>query len=517
MTASYKVIYNTGILYLRTALTAGITLYTTRLLLDLLGISDYGIYNLISGVVLMLSFLNAAMTMSTQRYLSYSQGKDDFEMQKKVFNESIKLHFVVGITIVILLEIAGIFLFGNFLNIPNDRMFTARLVYHLLAVSSFFSVLSVPYAAALTSHENMFWVAMVNTVEALLKTLATVMLFFISGDRLIYFGVFMALISVVSFVLYASYCLKKYPECHYESGSREKKLLKELSFFAGWNVFGAFCGTIRMQGLAIVLNLFFGAVINAAYGIANQLSVQMYFFSGTLLRTIEPQIMKSEGANNRQRMLRLSMMAGKFSFFLLAIFAIPCIFEMNQLLSFWLKEVPEYTAIFCSLILISLLINLLTVGLQSSFQAAGKIKLFQLIVGTLLLLNLPVAYFLLKTGNPPYTVLISYILIELLACGIRLFLAKKIMGLSIPEYCDKVLFKEIRPVMTIVLSAFLCTCFLDMPYRFLITLPVSMLMFTVSIYYSGLCSDEKQLIYSFLRRVMSYLGHREQSAGKVLL
>ncbi|MDR3062300.1 MAG: oligosaccharide flippase family protein, partial [Dysgonamonadaceae bacterium] len=434
MTASNKVIYNTGILYLRMVLTAGISLYTTRVLLEQLGVSDYGIYNLVSGVVAMLSFLNTAMTTSTQRYLSFSQGKGDVEMQKNVFSESLRLHFFVGIVIVIFLEIAGLFLFGGFLNIPEERMLTAKAIYHFLAVSVFFTVLAVPYTAALTARENMLWIAIVNTAETLLRLVATLLLFIATGDKLIYFGLYSALITVVSFVLYVVYCTKKYRECHFDNRSRKKDLLKELSSFAGWNIFGALCGTARMQGLAVILNLFFGTVINAAYGVANQLSLQLNFFSATLLRTINPQIMKSEGANNRQRMLRLSMIAGKFSFFLLAVFAIPCIFEMPRLLIFWLKEVPEYTAVFCSLILVTILINQLTVGLQSSFQAIGKIKVYQLLVGTLLLLNLPIAYFLLKAGNPPYIVLVSYLLIESSACVMRLLLAKKMAGLSIREY-----------------------------------------------------------------------------------
>ncbi len=508
MTASNKVIYNTGILYLKMALTAGISLYTTRLLLEQLGVSDYGIYNLISGVVAMLSFLNTAMTTSTQRYLSYSQGKGDLEMQRNVFSESIKLHFVVGIAIVALLEIAGIFLFSGFLNIPDDRIFTAKLIYHFFAVSVFFTVLAVPYNAALTARENMLWIAIVNTVETVLRLLATVLLLFVSNDKLIYFGLYTALITVVSFILYGTYCSKKYPECRYESGSKKKELLKELSSFAGWNVFGALCGTARMQGLAVILNIFFGATINAAYGVANQISLQLNLFSAMLLRAINPQIMKSEGANNRQRMLRLSMMAGKFSFFLLAIFAIPSIFEMNYLLSFWLKNVPDYTAIFCSLILTTILINQLTVGLQSSFQAMGQIKVYQVLVGILLLLNLPIAYFLLKAGHPPYVVLISYLLIESSACVMRLYLAKKMIGLSIREYCEKVFFREMIPMAVIILTAFACTYFLNMPYRFLITLPASMLSFTVSVYFTGLCDDEKQLVHSFLQRVFRLIPRR---------
>ncbi len=517
MTASNKVIYNTGILYVRMLFTAGISLYTTRLLLEQLGVSDFGIYNLVSGVVAMLAFLNFAMATSTQRYLSFLQGKGDTEMQKSVFNESIRLHFIVGILIVVILEVGGLFLFNGFLNIPDDRMLTAKIIYHFFAVSVFFTVLAVPYTAALAARENMLWVAIVSTVETFLKLISTLLLFFITGDKLIYYGFYTALITVVSFVLYGIFCAKKYPECNYDPKSRKKGLMKELLSFAGLNVFGAFCGTARMQGLAIILNLFFGAVINTAYGIANQLSMQLSFFSSTLLRTINPQIMKSEGSGNHERMLRLSMMAGKFSFFLLAVLAIPSIFEMPQLLAFWLKEVPDYTIVFCELILITILVNQLTIGLQSSFQAMGEIKIYQIFSGGILLLNLPVAYFLLKAGNPPYIVLVSYLIVEFITCAIRLVLAKRIANLSISEYVEKVFLKSLIPVVVIVLTAYSCTQLLDMPYRFLITFPVSMLTFVIAVYFTGLCDDEKRLLQSFLQRAISFFVAFKKNIGVKVL
>jgi O-antigen/teichoic acid export membrane protein len=315
------------------------------------------------------------------------------------------------------------------------------------------------------------------------------------------YGLLTAILGGISFLLYAGYCLKKYNECTLMEYKIDKPLIKELSSFAGWNLFGALCGIGRTQGLAVLLNMFFGTIINAAYGVANQVAGQMNFFSATMLRALNPQIMKSEGMNDRQRMLRLSMMASKFGFFLLAFIAIPCIFEMPAILKFWLKDVPEYTTVFCSLVLIGSLANQLTIGLQSAIQATGKIKKYQSIVGSILLLNLPVSYILLKLNFPAYSVLIGFICIELIACGFRLVFLKKIAGLSIREYFNRVFFKELLPLLILILTCWLITYTIVFNFRFIATCTVSIVIFAVCIYFMGLCKDEKVIVDNMLSKM----------------
>ena len=503
MNAANRVILNTAILYTKMLITIGITLYSTRLVLNALGASDYGIFNLIAGVITMLSFLNAAMTNSTQRYLSYHQGTKDFEMQKKIFTNSWMLHIVIGFFVVGLLLVLMPFLFGGFLNIPADRIPTAKAIYYFMSVSVFFTVVSVPFTASLNAHENMLWIAIVNIIESFLKLgIALSLAWFIQPERLVVYGILMAMLSVITFLLYAGFCLKKYNECSVKNYRIDKPLMKELSSFAGWNLFGNLAWIGRTQGLSIILNIFLGTVVNAAYGIANQVAGQIIFFSATMLRAINPQIMKSEGMNDRQRMLRLSMMASKFGFFLLAFIAIPCIFEMPVILKIWLKNVPENTVIFCSLVLVAMMTNQLTVGLQSAIQATGKIKVYESIVGSILLFNLPVAYVLLKTGFPAYSVLISFICMEFIACFFRLFFLKKIAGLSIREYFERVFLKEIIPISTIILTCCIIVNFIDFEFRFLLTGIVSLVVFTSSIYLTGLCADERTLVNNLLKRVI---------------
>jgi O-antigen/teichoic acid export membrane protein len=516
MSAAKRVALNTAVLYGRMLITMGITLYSTRIVLNALGSAEYGIFNLVAGVILMMSFLNTAMATSTQRYLSFYQGKKDLEMQKKVFTNSLFLHFLIGIVIVSALQIIGLFLFKGFLNIPADRLADARTLFSFMSVTVFFTIMTVPFNGSLAAHENMIWGAMINILEAVLKLGIALMLFVVSGDKLVIYGLLTASVSIVSFLLNAGYCLYKYEECTFKGLKQtDKGFIKELSSFAGWNLFGAICGLGQTQGLAIILNLFFGTVVNAAYGIANQASSQLKFFSVTMLRSLNPQIMKSEGANDRKRMLRLSMMASKFGFFLLLIFAIPCILEMESLLHFWLKKVPDNTVIFCQLILITGLVNQLTVGLQSAVQALGQIKLYQAAIGTILLINLPLAYFLLYSGLPPYIVLVSCTLIEAIACVFRLLILKKLAGLSIPEFFSRVLYKELIPVVSGIVTACLLTRFLHMEYRFLITIPVTIIVCSISIYLNGLCEDEKSMVDKILRGIIfkiSSLNIKSKSA-----
>lgn len=502
MQAADRVAMNTSILYVRMMLTTGVTLYTTRVVLNALGDTDYGLFNLVAGIVLMLSFLNTTMASSTQRFLSYHQGTGNTQMQRKVFSNSMLLHIGIGVIIVAGLEIAALFLFDGVLNIPADRMDATRFIYHFMAVTVFFNVVVVPFNGALIAHENMLWVAFVNVIETVLKLGIALLLTIAVMDKLMLYGALTALVSVISFVLYAIYCLKKYSDCSLKGmfAQRDKVLLKELGSFAGWNMFGTLCALGRTQGLAILLNIFLGAVINAAYGIANQIAAQLNFFSATLLRALNPQIMKSEGANDRNRMLRLSMMASKFGFFLLAIIAIPVCFEMNTILSLWLKQVPPNTIIFCQLILIATLVNQLTIGLQSAAQAIGKIKYYQMVVGSVLLCNLPVAYLLLKLNYPVYAVIVSYALIELVACVLRLFFLKHLGGLSIRLYFSRVLLKEILPIIILLTSGFLLAQNIQHTHRFLFTIPINGLVFGVSIYLFGLCEDEKKLIHGFIKK-----------------
>ena len=501
MTAANRVILNTGILYGRMVLTVGVSLYSTRLILDALGSTDYGIFELVGGIIAVLAFLKNTMATSTQRFLSFYQGKNDIESQKSVFTNSLIIHVVLGLFLVLILSLLESYLFENFLNIAWDRIYAAKMVYRTMLASLFISMVNVPFMGSLVAHENLLFVAIVNILEAILKLAIAFILISWQSDKLIVYGYLMAALALITLLAYMFFCFKKYEECTIRNIKIEKNHIIELSSFAGWNLFGSLCGLGRAQGIAVLLNIFFGTVINAAYGIANQLASQMNFFSSTMLRALNPQIMKSEGVDDRERMLRLSMIASKFGFFLVAIIAIPAIFEINQILKFWLKEVPEYTPIFAQLMLVAILLNQLTIGLQSALQATGKIKLYQIVVGGLILMTLPLAYVFLKLGLPPYYVFVSYIGLEFLGLIMRMVIAKKIAGLSIPIYLNRVFLKSLMPLIGSLISCWFVTHFFVIDYRFFLTGSISAIVFIISIYFFGLYSDEKLLCEHFYSTV----------------
>jgi len=500
--ASTRVVFNTFVLYAKMLITMVISLYSARLILDALGASDYGIFNLIGGVIFMLSFLNSAMSVSTQRYLSFHQGSGDFNLLKKIFTNSWVLHIGIGVVVVLVLLAFVPFLFHGFLNIPADRIPTAKVVYYFMTASMFFAILTVPFAALLNAHENMLWIAVVNIIDSVLKlAVALSLVCFFQSERLPIYGLLTACLSLATFLMYAIYCLKRYNECSVKKYQIDKPLIKELSSFAGWNLFGALCSVGRSQGLAVILNVFLGTIVNAAYGIANNVSSQLSFFSQMMLKAINPQIAISEGMNDRQRMLRITMMACKFGFFLEAFIAIPVIFEMPEILRFWLKSVPENTVIFCILIIIASLASQLTVGLPSAVQAIGKIKAYQTVVGSIILFNLPIAYILLKTGFPAYSIIMSVIFIELVAGISRLLFIRKLGDLSIWVYFKRVFLKEIIPLLTTIVTCWIITESFDFNFRFLLTGIISTITFAVSIYFTGLCEDEKVLVNTLIRNV----------------
>ena len=438
MQSAKRVIKNTGFLYTKIVISIFISLFSTRLILNALGVSDYGIFSLIGGVISLLSFINGAMIIATQRYLSIYLGAGDMKKLKSVFGSSVILHLIIGFVIVLILEIAGIFLFNGYLNIPAERLGTAKIIFQFMIISTFFTINAVPYDASINSHEHMFFDAFTGILESSIKLGIAISLAFTKIDKLIFYGLMIALMTILIRIIKSIYCFRKYEECRVRSLSNiDISLLKEMVSFAGWNVFGLFSSVFKSQGIAILLNIFFGVVVNAAYGIANQVNANLRAFSYNMIRAIMPQITKSEGSGDRERMLRLSILASKMSFFLLAFFAIPIIVEMHFILKIWLKTVPENAVIFCRLTLILSLLYQITIGTMTSITSVGNIKSFQLAVGAVEIFNLPVAYLLVKSGLPAYSVFIGSICLEFVAGSLRLRYAHKIAGLEVKSFLVK--------------------------------------------------------------------------------
>jgi O-antigen/teichoic acid export membrane protein len=520
MRSGNRAIVNTFILYGRLILTIGVSLFSTRIVLNALGVENYGIFTLIAGVISMLTFLNAALSTSTQRFLSFYQGKSDLQSQKRVFANSFVAHVAIGAAIVIILQIVGYFIFDGFLNIPVNKIHSAKVIFNYMSITVFFTIIMVPFSGTLYAHENMLWIALVAIIETILKLAIAFILLNASSeqDNLVLYGMLTASVGLVTFMLYAGYCFRCYSECTFKLKKNfDKIFLVELGSFASYNLFGALCVVGRIEGVAILLNIFFGSVINASFGIANQVAGQINFLSSTLLQAINPQIMKSEGSGDRERMLRLAMIASKFSFFLLSLVAIPFIFEMSSILQLWLNDVPSNSTIFCQLILIGTMINQLTVGLQSAIQATGKIKVYQTVIGSVILLNLPLGYLLLKAGFPAFSILAAYMVLEVFACTLRVYFLRKLAGLSIRVFCRRVIFRLIIPVLLSILTCVAIISFVELKYRFCLTVCLSSLSLLVSFYFFGLCSDEKDIITNFSSKILLRLSNFRSKNGNNLL
>lgn len=451
MDAKTKVALNTGILYVKILVTIVLSLVTVPIVLRALGENDYGIYNLVAGVISMLAFLNASMSIATQRFLSVSKGEGSVERQNIILNVSIVLHLLVGFVIVAILEICFPFLFNGSLNISPERIGAGKLVYQFLILSTLFSVISVPMEAILNAEENMLSFSVINIVSAILKFLLAFLLMKSPGDRLVVYGAGLMLITILTFLIYVTYVLIRY-RATYKVNLRlyENSVMKQMFGFMGWNALGSFAMLGRNQGVAIIFNLFFGTVANAAYGIANQVHGALQYFSSTFQKAINPQLMISEGMNSRDRVIRIAFISSRISVFVLSLFAIPLIIEMPYVLKLWLRDVPEYTIGLCQLMLVSSIIYQYSAGLMSAVQAVGKIKWYMIVMTILILVTLPISYILLKWGLPIYTVMIVWATIEGISLYVRLVQASGIVGIKKRDFLLKVF---LPTMIAILLSA----------------------------------------------------------------
>lgn len=505
MKPAKRVAVNTGFLYARMGITVFISLYATRLILNALGTQDFGLFNLVGGAIAMLTFLNSAMAVATQRFMSYAQGEGNFEKQQQIFNVSIVLHFIIAIIVFFILEIAGYFLFKGVLVIPAGRIEVAKLIFQFMLISTFFTIISVPYDAVINAHENMLMVAVLGIIEAVLKLLIALYITTdISMDKLYIYGLFTAILAVILLIIRQIYCHNKYPEVHISIKKYYKKpLFKEMTGFASWSFLGTATSMLTNYGQGIVINMFFGTIVNAAQGVANQVTGQLGAFAGTMMKALNPVIAKSEGAGDRDLMLRASLMGTKISFFLLMFFYIPVLLEMPLIFKFWLKQIPEYTIIFCTLLLIRMLIEQLFITLTISISAVGNIKRFQIYNSILNFLPLIASYILFKMGFPPVYIYIVFIVYSIAGSGIILYFAKNDCGLSVNWFFDNVLIRCISAfAVTIVIAGLPLFILHDGLKRLIITLSLSIISFCFSVWFIGFSKSERTKFLGMIKETM---------------
>lgn len=440
MSTVNRIIKNTGFLYAKMGITMFISLYTTRLILNSLGASDFGIFNIVGGAIAMLGFLNAAMAGATQRFMSYSEGEGDREKQKSIFNISIILHSAIAVIVGLLLLVAGYFFFNGILNIPTGRVDAAKVVYGSLIVSTMFTVMNVPYDAVMNAHENMKYYAIVGIFESLLKLVVAFVCVYTVADKLIVYGALMAAIPLVTLTIMKIYCHRHYEECIIQPRLYfNKALMREMTGFAGWNLCGTTIIMVSSYGQGIILNHFFGTLLNAAQGIASQLNGQMQALSSNMLKALNPIQSKSVGAHNNALLIKSTVFGAKYSALIYLIVVSPIFVYAPYCMELWLKNVPDWCIIFVRLQIIRSFIEMQFTTVPSCVMATGKIKYYTICSTLSNVLQLPVIYTCFYVGMPPYMLYVVGIVFgNVFVYFFALLFTKKYVGLSPLSFLVKV-------------------------------------------------------------------------------
>lgn len=487
--------------YTRTIINVCLSLYSTRLILSALGQSDYGIYSVVAGVIAMMSFITNALVVTTQRFLSIYHGKNDPQKIRQIFGNSMLLHILIASILGVVLFCLGSWITHDFLNIVVERQQAAWYVYNAAVVMLMLTFITAPIRALFIARENIVYISIVDVVDGILKLLIAIGLSHIAYDHLVSYSVLMAGITLVNLLAFSIYASAKFPEFHLPRlRDWDKQFIKELSHFAGWTTYSMGCIIGRNQGIAVVLNIFYGTIVNSAYGIAQQVLGAVQFISTSILNAMNPQIMKAEGSGDRSRMVRLCEYESKYAFLLLSLVAIPLIAEMDTVLHFWLGEVPEHAVMFCRCILAASLCDQISVGLTTANQAVGKIRTYNLIFYTFKLLVVILAWGCIKAGLPLVSVMWCYIGVELFTSFLRLPLMKRIANIAILPFCKNVFLKIIVPATTMSIVCYISVRYVNLSWRIILTTLLSVATGLLSIWITSLRKEEKQHITQLIKK-----------------
>lgn len=478
-----RIIRNTGFLYGKMAITILTGLFSTRIILEALGYEDFGIFNMIAGAVAMLGFFNSTLSSASQRFMSYAQKQGEFE-QFRIFNTSVILHGGMAMVVALLLLISGIILFHSILNIPDERLSAAQWVYGIMAGSMLISMITVPYEAILNAHENMFFFSILGIADSILKLAIALLISLYHGERLVLYSFLFMGITLLNLIGASSYCHMKYRECRLRPIKEfHLQTLKSMGGFAGWTFLTVSSSMLSQAGMGIVLNHFFGPLLNAAQGIATQVSGTLTGFSANMLKALTPVIVKKEASGNRQDMLSFALIGCKYSYALLAFFAVPCIIEASYICKLWLGKVPEWSVLFVQLALVRSLSDQLSISISSAVEAQGDIKSFNIGKSILRLLPIIVTAIFFYYGMQAYWLYIIWILFGSLSCSAwHVFCAMKKCQLHLESYLRQVLAPSLLLSAGMALFSYMGVhCMEESLLRLMITFCLSSISFLVMI------------------------------------
>ena len=489
-----RIAKNTMLLYLRMLFIMAVQLFTSRVVLNTLGVVDYGLYNVVGGIVTMFAFLNGAMVTSTQRYITFELGKGNLQRLKEVFTTCVQIHLIISLVIIILGETVGLWFLYEKMIIPEDRFTAAMWVYQLSILTMVVQVMSVPYNSDIVAHERMGVFAVISVIEVILKLVVVYMLVLGDFDKLVLYAILIAVVQLIIRFFYTRYCNKRFPESRLIRAF-DKQLVLEMSKFMGWNIWGNLAATLFGTGINLLLNMFYGPLVNAARAIAVQVETAIANFSTNFLMAVNPQITKLYAQNNLQDMHKLLFRASKFTFILLLVLSLPVVIEAEMILKIWLKIVPDYTVVFLRLLLCIVIIDAVARPFMTAAAATGDVKLYQSLIGGILLSIVPIAYVVLKLGGSPESVYIVHIVICIIAFFARLCVIKPMIKLSLRQFFIGVIMR-----CFIILTVSLLLCLLVKHLLPVGILPsiidcfVCVVIVLVISYLFGLTSGERQFI-----------------------
>lgn len=472
MSTSSRVIKNTAYLYIKMGITIFVSLYTTRLILGSLGASDFGLFNVVGGSVAMLGFLNSTLANATQRFMSYAEGEGKLEKKRSIFNVSVVLHVVIAVITVVLLIGAMFPLFNGIFNIEPNRIAAARIVYFSLIFSTVLTIINVPYDAVMNAHENMLYYSIVGIFESILKLGVAFICVHTSSDKLIVYGTLMASIPLITLSIMKVYCHRHYEECVIAPRKYwDDSLVKQISGFFGWNFLTAISSLFSVQGAGIVLNHFFGTVLNAAQGISNQVNGALSMFSGNMMKALNPVITKSAGAGNIEAMNRASIAGCKFSTLLTMLFSIPLSIEVQYVLGIWLRDVPAWAATFVVLQLVQNNITQMASSASTAVYAQGDIKCYAIWKSVMNAMPLFITWIAFRIGAGPIMLYIPMIVVWAIGGDVVIiFYAKRKCGLKVVDYINSVVVPVLGTALVMLLLGGLSYCLISVGFmRFVVT------------------------------------------------
>lgn len=492
---------NTMLLYLRMFLTMGVALYTSRVVLRVLGIEDFGVFTVVGGAVTLLSFLNGAMAAGTQRYLSFAIGRNDQAELKRLFSATLTIHIAIAIIIVIFAESFGLWFINNELVIPANRLEAANWVYQFSILSIVISVIQVPYNAMLIAYERMDAFAFIGILDVTLKLAIVFVLQYLDLDKLALYGALLFGTTLVIGLVYKLYCSRYFTASKFKF-EWEPKRFKELVSYAGWNLWGNLASVGLIQGLVLLVNLFFGPTVNGAQAIAIKINATITQFVVGFQMAMNPQLVKSYAVGQTDEMLKLMKRGSKLSFLLIYLLVVPVLFHTHYILDLWLDEVPEYTVIFSQLMLVVSMIDSFSGPLMTAVQATGKIKLYQSVVGGVLLLNVPISYIFIKLGYPPQVTLFVMIVISVVAFISRLFILQRVLPFSALSFLRGVVIRPLAIGAVTAAAYFAVTIESDSFFEFTKSIVVVELLAILLVVVVGVNRDERKFVVTKIRTII---------------